>query len=227
MLKEITTSEQAEELGEVIEKLAVSVGTMREAFSRQQNRMLEDVEKWCLELSEEMAFDATIADELMFGKPLGEREPLLSFQNILTHLQIVDKSLKLLTDALRSQMKEGVLLSDKEMDAVIMLLERQEQVLRTLAEVVRSEEDEGLNAVDRVCSKLSECCRTIATSYETRLVEGLCAPASAPIFLTILDRVQAVVHNEVETLKLLARWFWDHVGGDTGAHGNPLKSAAA
>lgn len=216
MFKEIEFSEQAEQLGDIIEMLAAIAVTMRKAFVHQQSRSLEDIDNQSLDLNEEIAFDAAMADELMIGRPLGDREPLFRYENILTHLQMVDKSLKLLADTLRNQMKEGILLSDREVDQISMLLERQGNILITLSGIVRNGEGERLEEVGDKCRELAGSCLKFATSYESRLVEGSCTPESAPILIAILDRVQTLVHNEVETLRLLARWICDRIAVGPG-----------
>lgn len=220
MFKEIELSEQAEQLGEIIEMLAAIAVTIREAFVHQQSRSLEDVDIQYLDLNEEIAFDAAMADERMIGKPLDDKEPIFRYQKILTHLQMIDKSLKLLADALQKQMKDRILFSDKEVDQIIMLLERQGNILRTLAGIVRNGDGECLKDVSNECRELASTCLKFATSYESRLVEGLCTPESAPILLMILSRIQTLVHNEVETVRLLARWIWDRVAA------GPLENPA-
>ncbi|MBC7963235.1 MAG: hypothetical protein H7Y05_09855 [Steroidobacteraceae bacterium] len=211
MFKEIELSEQAEQLGVIIEMLAAIAVTIREAFVHQQSRSLEDIENQYLDLNEEIAFDVVMADDLVIGKSLDDKETIFRYQKILTHLQMIDKSLKLLADALRKQMKDRILFSNKEVEQIIMLLERQENILRTLAGIVRNGEGERLDEVSYECSELAGSCLKFATSYESCLVEGLCTTESAPILLMILSRIQTLVHNEVETVRLLARWIWDRV----------------
>lgn len=221
MFKDMELIKQGEQLGDIINMLAAMTTGMREAFVRQQSRSFENIDTRYRDLNEEIAFDAAMADEQMRGKPLGEREPIFRYENILTQLQLVDRSLKLLADALKKQVGDGVLLTDKETEQIIMLLDRQENILRVLAEVVLTSDGERLKKVSDECSELAGACRNFATSYESRLVEGLCFPESAPVLLTILNRIQAVVHNEVETLRLLARWFWNHVAvgpGENAGH---------
>jgi len=90
-------------------------------------------------------------------------------------------------------------------------LERQENILRALAVAVRDVDRNRLNTANRECHEISNSCINFATTYESRLVEGLCTPRSAPILLNIFDRLQTLVHNELETVKLLSRWIWDCV----------------
>jgi len=211
MFKNIEFSEHAGQLGDIIEMLAAIVVNMKEAFMHQQSRSLEGLDKQYMDLNEEIAFDATIADELMIGKSLDDKEPIFRYQKILTHLQTIDNSLHLLADVFKKQIKEQVLLTDKDIQQVTMMLERQENILRALAVAVRDVDRNRLNTANRECHEISNSCINFATTYESRLVEGLCTPRSAPILLNVFDRLQTLVHNELETVKLLSRWIWDCV----------------
>ena len=128
---------------------------------------------------------------------------------------MIDKSLKELADALRTQMRYGILFSDMEIQQINMLMERQERIFRAIAEIVRNGDNKRLKEVNNECRELADSCLKFATSYESRLVEGLCTPESAPMLLTIISRIQTLVRNEVGTLKLLSRWIWDRVAGCT------------
>lgn len=197
----------------IIEMFAALVVTIRESFIHQHIGSLDGIDKQFLDLNEEIAFDAVMADEVMIGKALNDREPLIHYRNVLTHLQMVEKSLKLLTEMLRRQMEESVLLSEKEVRQIVRLLDYQGKILEALAGIVRNGDTERLKEVHGECREVVESCLEMATSYESRLVEGLCTPESARILLAILGRIQSLAHDEVETVGLLARWIWDHAAG--------------
>ncbi|MFA7403976.1 MAG: hypothetical protein WC007_08280 [Pelobacteraceae bacterium] len=218
MFKKIELYDQAEELGDIIEKLAAIAASMREAFAHQQSRFLEDVDNQYLELNEEIAFDAVMAEEQTFGKPLYYKEPIFRYEDILTHLQMIDKTLKQVADALRNQMRDGILFTGMEAEEINMLMERQESILHAIAEVVRNCDDNHLKEVNNECRAVADSCLKFATSCESPLVEGLCTPESAPTLLTILSRMQTLARNEVETLKLLSAWIWDRVVNGTSVN---------
>lgn len=215
MLKDIKLNEQAEQLGDIFEMLAVIAESMRGAFVHQQSRLLENIDSQCLELNEEIAFDVALADEQTFGKSLVYKEPVFRYEGILTHMQMVDKSLKEVAGALRTQMRNSVLFSNMEIEQINMLMERQERILHAIAELVRNGDDNRLKEINNECRKLADSCLKFTKSCESRLVEGFCTPESAPMMLTIISRIQTLVRNEVETLKLLSRWIWDRVAGCT------------
>jgi len=215
MLKDIKLNEQAEQLGKIFEMLAVIAENIRGAFVHHQSRLLENIDKQCLELNEEIAFDVALADEQTFGKSIDYKEPVFRYEGILTHMQMIDKSLKEVASALRTQMRNSTLFSDMEIEQINMLMERQEGILHAIAELVRNGDDNRLKEINNECRKLADSCLKFTTSCESHLVEGLCTPESAPMLLTIISRIQTLVRNEVGTLKLLSRWIWDRVAGCT------------
>lgn len=214
MFKAMEFSEQGEQMGNIIEMLAEVAAGVRKSFEHQQSCSLDEVDSRYLDLSEEIAFDSAMIDELMIGKQLEDKVPKIRYQKMLAHLQAIDNSLKLLADVLRIQMKDGILLFDREMDQIAMLLERQEKMLRILAEVVRKGDGKLLKKIWSEFRNLASASLTFAATYESRLAEGLCIPQSAPIFLTFVERLQTLVHNEVEAVRLMSRWIWVRITVD-------------
>lgn len=209
MPKEGTALGQAEQLGTVIDMLVTMTGTIRDAFVRQQSRPLDDIESRLHDLVEEIAFAAAKADQQMVGKPVRDRKPFLRFQSILTHLQMIAETIASLAVAPRKQIRDGIPFSDKAMDQTNLLFESQEKILRTLADIVRTGVGEGLKEVGKACRELGRSCLGFANHHESRLVGGFCLPKAAPLFLSILDRTQTLIHHELEMFKLLARWEKD------------------
>lgn len=206
MLTETEFHEQAEQLGFIIDRLSAMVGTISNAFVHQQSAPLDDVEKQHQNLVEEIAFAAAKADERMVGKPLAARKPFLRYQSILLHLKMIAEAFAGLAEAPRKQISEGIPFSDKATGQTNFLFERQELILRTLAEMIRTGNGELLTEAGNACRELARSCLQFANGHEERLVEGLCLPAAAPIFLAVLDRTQTAIHHELETVCLLDSW---------------------
>lgn len=206
MLKETAVCEQAEQLNSIINMLLAMLGTIGGAFVHQQSKALDDIGNQHQNLVEEIAFAAAKADEQMVGKSLIDRKPFIRYQSMLIHLKMITEVLASLAEALRNQITEGIPFSDKAIDQTNFLFARQEMILRTLAEIIETGNGELLKVVGKACRELARSCLQFATGHESRLVEGLCLPAAAPIFLTILDRTQTAIHHELEMDCLLANW---------------------
>jgi hypothetical protein len=195
---------QAEQLGLVIDMLVAMIGAIRDAFIHQQSRLLDDLGKQQQNLVEEVAFAMALADEQMVGLPTMSRKPFIRYQSILLHLRIAAEAIQGLGEVARLQIREGIPFSDKAIDHTRLLLDGPEKILRTLAETVRSGDGERLQEIAGICRELGRSCLQFATDHESRLVEGLCLPKAAPLFLTLIDRVQTLIHHELETVKLLS-----------------------
>lgn len=207
MNREYDKREQTDQLVAILDRLAEMFEKTRSVFIHQQAEPLEPLRQKRQDLIEEIAFAGAQADERMFGLALRSRRRYYRYQSILTHLDMVAAAIAGLAEVLLMQIKGGIPFSDKAVDQISLLLEYQETILGSLAESVRSGVREPLRQVISLCRELCRCCLRFGTSHETRLVEGLCLPKAAPLFLSILDRMQTLAHHEVETVKLLSRWL--------------------
>lgn len=73
-------------------------------------------------------------------------------------------------------MRDSVLFADMEVEQINMLMGRQEIILHAIAEIVRNGDDERLKEVNNEFRNVTDSCLKFSTSYESRLVEGLCSP---------------------------------------------------
>lgn len=207
MLEERPAREQSAELGPIVDKLIAMVKTEQEAFTHQRSQFLEDIINQLETLGREINSSMHRMNDLAAGKPGGEREPFLRLHSILTHLQSVAETIGRLDGTLRKQIKDGVLFSDKAISQTNHLFHQQEEILRYLADVIRNGGEGVRHRVIEACQNLGQSCLQFATDHETRLVEGLCFPQAAPLFLAILDHVQTIIHHELEVAHLLGNEF--------------------
>lgn len=199
--------EQRDKVVTVIRMLQVMLAEIREAFARQLEQPLDQAGSEQGDIAEEAAFDAAEADEMMVGRLWRDREPFLRYQEILRQLKMIAISMAGLAETIRHQIREKISFSDKMMDEIGLLLGRQEMLLHSLSEMVSAGETGRSGEISRICHWMGQHCLVFATQHESRLVEGLCLPASAPVFLDILDRMQALVHHDLELIRLLTAWL--------------------
>lgn len=198
---------QREQVVSMIRMLQAMLVEIREAFVHQQERLLNQVGSDRNDIAEEAAFTAAEADELMIGRLWRDREPLIGYQDVLRHLKLMAGDMVGIAELLLRQIRDKISFSDKMMEQVNLLLGRQEMLLHSVAGMVSAAETTRSREISRICSWLGQHCLLFATQHESRLVEGLCMPASAPLFLSILDRMQTLVHHELELIRLLAVWI--------------------
>jgi len=203
---------QREQVVNILRMLQPILVEIRKAFVHQQEQALDQVTNDTENIIEETAFIAAEADEMMIGRLLRDREPLLGYQDILRFLRMIVRDVAVLAEILRHQIHESVPFSDKMMEQANLLLGRQEMLLHSVAGMVGSGETERSREITRICSWMGQHCLAFANHHESRLVEGI-LPASAPIFLDFLNRMQALVHHELELIRLLTTWIDGTPGG--------------
>ena len=77
-------------------------------------------------------------------------------------------------------------------------------MIRSLLDIVKTDNQFLKDYVEKEGRNLVQACADYATEHQDRLIEGVCAPQAAPIFLAILDAMRGVGQAEVEIAKLLA-----------------------
>lgn len=191
----------------IVEQLIEVFGTAKKAFIHQRGQLLAQLNNQQDPLCRKIVSSMSRMIELASGKPEGERESYLRLHSIYTHLQIIAETTCRLEEILHKQIKEGVLFSDKAVSQVSHLFDQQTEILSNLADIMRNGGREIYHNILDECKKLGRACLLFATEHETRLVEGLCFPQAAPLFIAILDQVQTIVHHEQEIAHLLGDGF--------------------
>ncbi len=207
MRLEAVMQEQSEQLTTILDRLAKMLEKVRSAFIHQQPGQLDSLQQDRQDLLEEIAFAGAQADDRMFGLALKSRRRFYRYQSILAHLDMAAGAIASLGEATLMQIRDGIPFSDQAVQQVTLLFEYQKNILDSLTEAVKRGDRGPLRQVIESSRELCRYCLRFGTHHETRLVEGLCLPRSAPLFLSILDWMQTLSHHEVETVKLLNRWL--------------------
>ncbi len=178
------------------------VAAARNAFNRHSRQDLEALkiltEKAASEINRALqSLQATAA------KSPAERTQVLVRQSILTHLQIIADNLAGLASPLQRKIKDGILFSDKAVSQTNQLFDRQAGILRSLLDALKTGNTVLKKFLEGEAQKLTQDCTDFATEHEARLIEGLCLPQAAPLFLAILDRMRIVARHALDIVQLL------------------------
>lgn len=203
MPKERVIREQLAEFATIADQLVDVAGTAKKAFIRQSGQLLVQVNNRQDPLIRSITSAIGALNESAAGVSEGEREPYLRLISILTHLLIITETTCRLEETLQKQIKEGVLFSDKAISQVGYLFDKQTGILSNIADIMRNDEKEIHRQTLDECKNLGQSCLQFATDHEMRLVEGLCFPLSAPLFLAIIDQMQTIIHHERKVVTLL------------------------
>jgi len=204
MAKRHVVSEQFVQFGSIVHKLSAMIGTARDAFNRHQRQCLQDLDTLRAEAEEEVGIAKQRVAELLGNKSEDERQNLLKFHSIYSHQQITAETIANLSEPLNRKIKEGVLFSSKAVSETNSLFDHQLGIMQTFKDIVQTNDELLKNRVMQESDKLVEKCIEFATEHEARLVEGLCQPQAAPIYLRMLDLFQTVARHAREVARLLS-----------------------
>jgi hypothetical protein len=200
----LTLKEYAADLDPVITKLVAGTGAARDAFNRHSRSSLEEMRNLTRTAAQEI--------ETALKKQAGEKarapgteQPVFpGLAGIYTHLKIISQKLDGLVDPIQKKIKDGVLFSDKAVSQTNYLFDTQAGLLRSLLDIVKTNNEFLKRYTETEARNLIQACSNFATEHETRLIEGLCLPQAAPLFLAILDSMRTMGQQEMEIVQLLA-----------------------
>jgi Na+/phosphate symporter len=186
-------------------RLDAMVRAARNAFNRHSRQDLGDLKTLHQEVDQEIAKAVKELEAAAAKKPEAERAAGLRAQSVLTRLQLIADKLGGLSAPLEKKIKDGVLFSDKAVSQSNQLFDHQAGLLRSLLDILKTENDMLKRFVLDEGRKMIENCNHFATEHEDRLIEGLCLPQAAPIFLAILDNMRAAARHEMDIMQILAK----------------------
>jgi Na+/phosphate symporter len=194
-----------EKFNPIFAQLLDMVGAARDAFNRHSGTSLEQIKT----LHEELAQKIRGTEEelgILAGKVSGEqRASLMRLQSILTHLQMMGDNLAELATPIGRKMKEGILFSDKAVSQANQLFDHLTGVLRSILDILKTDNDFLKRYVLEEGQRLTQACNDFATEHEARLIEGVCLPQAAPLFLALLDGMRTMGQRAVNIAEILSQ----------------------
>ena len=180
------------------------VGAARNAFNRHSRQDLEQLKTLRKEVVSAIAGATKEVEADLAKQPAGERETGLKAQKVLKRLEIIADKLGGFAEPLEKKMKDGVLFSDKAVSQTNHLFDHQAGLLRSILDIIKTDNVMLQRYVAEEGERLVQKCNDFATEHEARLIEGLCLPQAAPLFLGILDNMRALTLNESDIAQILA-----------------------
>jgi Na+/phosphate symporter len=192
-----------EKFSPIFDKLGAMVGAARDAFNRHSSLSLERLRKLSGELSAEVKQALDDFGALAAKAPENQRAAYIRLQSILTRLLVVGETLEGLSAPIAQKIKAGVLFSDKAVAQANQLLDHEAGILRSIMDVLKTDNDFLKRYVLEEGERLVQTCNDFATEHEARLIEGLCQPQAAPLFLALLDRLRTSGQHAVSMAQIL------------------------
>ena len=192
-----------ERFSPVFAKLVDMVGTSRDAFNRHSGASLEELKNLNGELSLKITGAVDGLGALAAKAPENQKSSFIRLQSVLTHLQMVGDNLEGLSVPIGRKIKEGVLFSDKAVAQANQLFDHLTGILRSILDALKTDNEFLKRYVMEEGQRLTQSCNDFATEHEARLVEGLCLPQAAPLFLAILNGLRTAGQHTVNIGRIL------------------------
>jgi Na+/phosphate symporter len=204
MAKEKISDEQAAIMAPIIEMLLTMMRAARDAFNRHSRDRLQELQNLQAAVTQNISTASRQVQSLISRKPEAEQKVLWRLDTILSRLGTIDANLGGLADPINKKIQGAVLFSDKAVAQTNYLFDQHAGMIRSLLDIVKTDNQFLKNYVGNEGRNLVQACADYATEHQDRLIEGLCTPQAAPIFLAILDAMRGVGQTEVEIAKLMA-----------------------
>jgi Na+/phosphate symporter len=192
-----------ERFSPVFAKLGDMVGTTRDAFNRHSGASLEELKNLHGELSLKITGAVDGLGALAAKAPENEKASFIRLQSVLTHLQMVGDNLEGLSIPIGRKIREGVLFSDKAVSQANQLFDHLTGILRSILDALKTDNEFLKRYVMEEGQRLTQSCNDFATEHEARLVEGLCLPQAAPLFLALLNGLRTAGQHAVNIARIL------------------------
>ncbi|MBM4294655.1 MAG: hypothetical protein FJ126_07110 [Deltaproteobacteria bacterium] len=196
--------DQAELIGPVVDNLRRMMGAARSAFNRHSRASLEEIKSHQAALAQDLD-KATKQATSTARVSEAEKSAVLRVQSVLNHLQLIGDNIGGLSDPIQKKIKDSILFSDKAVFQTNYLFDFHTGMFRSILDILTTDNAFLKKYMAQEAHNLIQACSNFATEHEDRMIEGLCLPQAAPIFLTILDRMRAIGQHEVDIASILAK----------------------
>jgi Na+/phosphate symporter len=183
------------------EKLVAMIGAARDAFNRHSRASLEQFKTLEEATRHEIAAAKKKVGEYLAQSKGEEKDQFNLYQKILTALEGLVTTLAGLREPIQKKVKDSVLFSEKAVLQTNCLFDTQTGLIRSIFDIIQTNNDYLKKFVREEGGKVQKDCADYATEHETRLVEGLCTPQAAPIFLAILEQFRSLGKQEAELVQ--------------------------
>lgn len=198
MAKEKMFTEPQQILDPIVEKLRTMMGAARDAFNRHSRGSLDQLKS----LNEAVIKEIQQAP----GQAAGFSQTAApKLENILKHLEVIRGSIWGLVEPIQKKIKDGVLFSDKAVSQSNYLFDLHSGMLRSILDILKTDNEFLKKYMVQEGRNLIQSCNDFATEHEARMIEGICLPQAAPIYINILDRMREISRQEVDIAGLLAK----------------------
>jgi Na+/phosphate symporter len=193
------------DFGPIGEKLVGMIGAARDAFNRHSKAGLDQFKNLQEAVTQEIDAALKNLEGQLAQAKAADQAQLTLWQDLLKGLHRIVATLAGLGEPIYKKMKENVLFSEKAVSQTNGLFDSQAGLLRSVFDIIQTGNDYLKKFIQVEGSKTQRDCADFATEHETRLIEGLCSPQAAPLFLAILEKFSSLAKQEAEIVQHLMK----------------------
>ena len=205
MGEERFSEEQVAALGPIVGTLLTMMEAGRDAFNRHNRTRLQELRSLQTRVARDVQDLGREIKSSIAWKPEDERPVMFRAQRIIDHLGIIGDNIGGFADPIEQKIRGAILFSDKAVTQANFLFDQESGMIRSVLDIIKTNNEFLKKYVLEESHKLGHACLTFATEHEERMIEGVCLPQAAPIFLGVLDRMRTIAQQEAEIANLLAR----------------------
>ena len=193
-------AEKVVDFGPIGEKLMGMIGAARDAFNRHNRTGLDQIKNLQTALTQEIDASVKKLNGYIVQAAPADKAKYTALRDLLTRLLQLVETMSDLAAPLQKKMKDGVLFSEKAVAQTNGLFDSQAGLLRSILDIIQTNNDYLKKFVREEGLRIQQECADFATEHESRLIEGLCTPQAAPIFLAILEKFRQMGKQEAQIL---------------------------
>jgi Na+/phosphate symporter len=193
-------AEKVVDFGSIGEKLVGMIGAARDAFNRHSRTGLDQFKNLQTALTQEIDASIKKLNGYIVQAAPADKTKYTAWRDLLTRLRQLVETMSDLAPSLQKKMKDGVLFSEKAVAQTNRLFDSQAGLLRSILDIIQTDNDYLKKFVREEGLKIQRECADFATEHESRLIEGLCTPQAAPLFLAILEKFRQMGQLESQML---------------------------
>lgn len=185
-----TWDEMLHQLNKTGNSIAESLRLLQKAFI---NDSLEAMNECRAKLAAVRNKEPELARKIKeFAKEDREKEAYLA---IPRHFLRICDNLEILAEILQKKIRENILVSDRAITEISFLSQTLVDMLKASSDIILVKNQVLIRYVLESEAILSSMVIKYGTLHEERLVEGLCLPLAAPLYLKILDTVNGIARE--------------------------------
>lgn len=135
---------------------------------------------------------------------ISDNPDLKPYVSIPGHLLRIGEDIKKLSELIDKKIRENILFSDKAVNEMTFLLQRLIEILLSTSAIILARNKFLSMYVHESQAGMEKMAVEYATLHEERLIQGVCLPVAAPLYISMLDAIKSIAWHSKEIASRLA-----------------------